>query len=273
MKTLKKELTFEGVGLHSGEPACVTLCPYDKEGIYFENENGICSITEATLAEDSRLTAFRLPNGVAVRTGEHMLGTIVGMGLDSVLVKNKFEEIPILDGSGALFAGEIALNIADDGKPVKKPFISSPLPVEEQNGKRFVIALPSETLKITYTIDYTGTPIGVQTVTYDITRETFQDVICRARTFGLTREFEFLKKYGLARGGSLENAMVFDENGLLEGQELRFPLECVTHKVLDLLGDLALLGAVPVGHYIAHLAGHSTHGLLCGKLKKILNIR
>lgn len=273
MKTLAKELTFTGIGLHSGKDASVTLCPYGKQGIYFENENGISSITEAELAEDSRLTAFRLPNGVVVRTGEHMLGAIVGIGLDSVLIKNKFEEIPILDGSAANFVEEIKDNIIDDGIAVKKLFISSAVSAMEQNGKRFVIALPSETLRITYTIDYSDTPIGTQTVTYDVTQENFINVICKSRTFGLTREFEFLKKHGLARGGSLENAMVFDEIGLMGGQEFRFPLECVTHKVIDLLGDLALLGKVPVGHYIAHCAGHSTHGLLKGKLLKILDIK
>lgn len=273
MKTLAKELTFNGIGLHSGQKASVTLCPYNKQGIYFENENGVCSITEAELAEDSRLTAFRLPNGVVVRTGEHILGAIIGMGIDSVLIKNKFEEIPILDGSAAKFVEEIKDNIVDDGTPIKKLFISSPVSVMEQNRTRFVIALPAETLRITYIIDYSSTPIGTQTVTYDINQENFENIICKARTFGLTREFEFLKKYGLARGGSLENAMVFDENGLVGGQKLRFPLECVTHKVLDLLGDLALLGQAPIGHYIAHCAGHSAHGLLRGKLLKTLNIR
>ncbi len=273
MKTLAKELTFNGIGLHSGQEASVTLCPYDKQGIYFENENGVCPITEAELAEDSRLTAFRLPNGVVTRTGEHMLGAIIGMELDSVLIKNKFEEIPILDGSAEVFVEQIKDNIIDDGIPVKKLFISSPVSVVEQNGGRLVIALPSEVLKITYTIDYSGTPVGIQTVTYEINQENFIDIICKARTFGLTREFEFLKKYGLARGGSLDNAMVFDEHGLAEGQELRFPSECVTHKVLDLLGDLALLGQAPIGHYVAHCAGHSTHGLLRGKLLKVLNIR
>ena len=141
--------------------------------------------------------------------------------------------------------------------------------VEENDGKRLVAAFPCDKLSVSYIIDYSGTPIGVQNVKYDITNAAFYNIISKARTFALTYELDYLRKNGLAKGGSPENALVFGETGLIEGQELRFPLECVTHKVIDLLGDLTLAGTIPTAHYVAISAGHSIHGKLTRRIKSL----
>jgi len=154
-------------------------------------------------------------------------------------------------------------------KPTKKD-LSVPVVIDDPDKDRSIMALPSERLKVTYVIDYPGTPVGTQRASFMISPDVFLERISKARTFGLTSELDYLKKNGLAKGGSLENALMFDENGLLNKCGLRFPLECVTHKINDLLGDLALLGSIPTAHYIGICAGHDLHGRLVDRIKRVL---
>lgn len=270
MKTLNRQINISGVGLHSGEKSAVCLRPSNIPGISFKNAGGVSMASEAVVEEDSRLTGFCLPNGMKVRTGEHMLAAIAGMGLEAVQIEMEGEEVPIMDGSAFAFAHEIKeAGLCEVEGEAKKCAVSLPLTVEEKNGARLLFALPSEELKITYIIDYTGTPVGVQRASFTVTPDTFYETISRARTFGLTSELDYLKREGLARGGSLDNALVFDEKGLLGGAKLRFPQECVIHKMTDLLGDLTLSGCLPTAHYVGICAGHSIHAKLTRKLKAI----
>lgn len=270
MKTLTKALTFAGVGLHSGEEASVALLPSERGGVFFKTPNGLFPISTAVVEEDSRLTGFRLPDGTRVRTAEHLLASLTGMGLDSVEIEPGSEEIPILDGSARPFAQAIfEAGLVEISAQRKIPAVFAPLAIEEPAHGRVMAALPSDVMKVTYVIDYSGTPIRVQRVSYVITPENFLENIAPARTFGLTAEMDYLKKNGLARGGSLDNALVFDKDKLLNESGLRFPLEPVTHKVTDLLGDLALTGNPPVAHYIGICAGHGMHGRLVERLKRI----
>lgn len=270
MLTLKDEIKISGIGLHSGEQSVLYLRPCGRAGIYFRGKNGLASTADAVVEEDSRLTGFSLPNGVTVRTAEHLLAAVAGMGLDAVEIELEGAEVPIMDGSAFCFAEAIKeCGVTEVDGDAWRLTVSSPVAVREKDGERLAVALPSEKLSVTYVIDYPGTPIGTQSVKYDITPEMFYNIISKARTFGLTYELGFLKENGLAKGGSLENALLFDDKGPVGGQKLRFPLECVTHKVTDLLGDLTLAGSVPVGHYIAVAAGHSTHGKLVRRLKAL----
>ena len=271
MKTLKEEIKISGMGLHSGEKTAVRLMPSERAGIWFANKSGeLSNISEAVVEEDQRLTGFSLPNGVAVRTGEHMLAAIAGMGLEAVEVVLEGGEVPIMDGSAFPFAEAIKeAGLADVSGEAARRALAAPVAIEENGGKRFLAAVPSEKLCVSYVIDYSGTPVGTQNVTYDVTCETFYNIISKARTFGLTSELEYLRRHGLAKGGSLDNALVFDEEGLVGGASLRFPLECVTHKVIDLLGDLTLAGPIPTAHYVAIAAGHSIHGKLARRIKSL----
>lgn len=269
MKTLKDKIIISGVGLHSGENSAVSLMPYDRPGIYFNCSGGVSSIFEAKIDENTRLTGFSLPNGMHVRTAEHMLAAISGMGIESVLIELDGTEIPILDGSAKIFAEAISrTGLVETGSAFQKIKITKPFVAEENNGRRVVFAYPSDKLTVTYLIDYSGTPIGLQKVHYEITDEVFYKNIANARTFCLTYELDFLKKNGLAKGGSLDNAMVFDEKGLVGNNSLRSEKECVTHKVLDLMGDLTLIGQIPTAHYVAIEAGHSVHGKLVEAIKR-----
>ena len=271
MKTLRDKIVIKGIGLHSGKSSTLTISPYNKSGIFFSNKNGISRINEAEIREDSRLTGFSLPNGMIVRTGEHLLGALAGMEVDSALLELTDNEVPILDGSALPFVEAIAsVGLVEiDGTPMRST-ITQPYFVEENDGKRIIAAFPCDKLRVSYIIDYSGTPIGVQKVKYDINADVFYNVICRARTFALTRELEYLKENNLAKGGSLENAMLFDGNGLVGGVKPRLENECVTHKVIDLLGDLTLIGSIPVAHYVAIAAGHSIHGKLVSLIKRDL---
>lgn len=271
-RTIKHEICVEGIGLHSGDKSKLTLIPYENCGINFKTKNGVYSISSAVVEEDSRLTGFRLPDGTVVRTAEHLLASLVGMRVDSVLICLEGEEVPILDGSAYQFALAISsAGYCDLPQDCIRKSLDAPVCIEDENGGRFVAAAPSAKTRITYVIDYSGTPIGVQKVSYDINEDIFLNTISRARTFGLTYELEYLKKANLARGGSLENALVFDGSALLNDGGLRFPLECVTHKVVDLLGDLALMGYLPIASYTAICAGHGVHGKLVEKLKRVIS--
>ena len=271
-RTLRNVIEFFGVGLHSGEESRLRLLPCEREGFFFRTKNGEFPISAAVVEEDNRLTGFKLPDGSKIRTAEHLLSSIVGMGLDSVVIELEGEEVPILDGSAYPFAEKIAeAGIVKIGRYVRPRCVSAPVVIDEAEAGRFLAALPSEETRITYIIDYPDTIIGVQRVSYIVTEKTFLGIISRARTFGLTSEINYLKSHGLAKGGTLDNAMLFDDKRILNSGGLRFPLEAVTHKATDLLGDLALLGFLPKAHYVAICAGHGVHGRLTDKLRRIFN--
>lgn len=268
--TIKREISFEGVGLHSGRDGRVTLLPFDRTGVFFKTASGVYPIAGARIEEDQRLTGFRLEDGTLVRTAEHLLASVVGMGVESVLIELEGEEVPILDGSAHLFASAIAdAGCENIGEKTAGRALLSPVFIDDAVKGRIIAAAPSDGFKVTYVIDYSGTPVGTQRASYDITPGIFLETISRARTFGLTSELEYLKNAGLAKGGSLDNALVFDEKKLVNEGGLRFPLEPVTHKVIDLLGDLAFITPVPVAHYVAICAGHDMHGRLTNRLKRV----
>lgn len=262
---------FTGVGLHSGELSTVSVHPSEQEGIYFSTGNGLFPLTSANVVEDRRLTGFRLPDGTIVRTAEHLLAALTGLEIDSAVIRLAGEEIPILDGSPHPFAVAFSeAGITEYGGNSKKRALSVPVVIDDPHRDRSIMAIPAERLKVTYVIDYPGTPIGTQRASYIISPEVFLEMISKARTFGLTSELDYLKKNGLAKGGSLENALMFDDKGLLNECGFRFPLECATHKINDLLGDLALLGTIPTAHYIGICAGHDLHGRLVDRIKRVL---
>ena len=267
-RTIAEQLEFKGTGLHSGAECRVILSPSSEKGIRFKTENGIYGISEAVVEEDQRLTGFVFPDGTKIRTAEHLLAAVSGMGIDDLLIESFGGEIPILDGSASVFAEAISETGCTGEKDRRVSAVSVPFCVDE--GKRCVFAMPSDVLRITYIIDYSGTPIGVQKISYEINEKTFEETISRARTFCLTAELDYLKANGLAQGGSLDCAMVFAQDRMLNESGLRFPNECATHKVLDLMGDLTLLGVIPTAHYVAVCAGHAVHDKLVAKLKRAL---
>jgi len=195
-------------------------------------------------------------NGYSVSTIEHIMAAFFGMGIDNVLVQVDGEEIPIMDGSSAPFVfllNNAGVTIQNDHKEfllVKKPF-------KVKDGNRSVKLTPSNELKITYKIDFDHPLIKDQSYAMSFSQSSFVNEISRARTFGFLKDVQRLRNNGLAKGGSLDNAIVVDEFRVLNEDGLRYQTEFVRHKILDFIGDLAILGHIPIGHFVVERSGHS----------------
>jgi UDP-3-O-[3-hydroxymyristoyl] N-acetylglucosamine deacetylase len=264
-KTTARALKFEGIGIHSGERASVGILPLpDDRGIRFSFGGQVYSIAEARHAETRRRTTIAFPGGETLGTVEHLLAALVGMGIDDTLIEAKpGSEIPILDGSALPFARDIAEVTVEKDEPAYP--IDLPVPVCIDGGASSVVALPSGELRVTYVIDYPGT-LGTEMKDVSITPESFLRDVAPARTFGLASEAEALRSAGLAKGASEDNAIII-ENIMSHKASYRLDRECAAHKILDLLGDLALAGTTIRAHYICVRGGHDLHSRLVNRLR------
>jgi len=219
----------------------------------------INNVVDATLATTIAL------DGVKISTVEHLMAAFAGVGVDNAEVELDAPEVPIMDGSSGPFnflLKEAGVEVQE--KPKKFVIIKHPVTVTE--GDRQATFLPSNDFKLSYTIDFRHPLISNQFYLIQISNGNFEREICRARTFGFLREYETLKARGFARGGSLENAVVVDESRVLNEDGLRFADEFVRHKILDSIGDLWLLGAQVIGHFIGYKSGHTLNHKLIHKL-------
>jgi UDP-3-O-[3-hydroxymyristoyl] N-acetylglucosamine deacetylase len=255
-----------GIGLHSGKPVRLDLKPaLAGHGIRFRRKDRGVEIP-ATLENLARLDhATTLSReGVSIDTVEHLLAALHGLGVDDVLVEVDGPEVPILDGSAAPFV----ILIHEAGlRPLATPrqYLKILQPVEVVRGAKWARLLPSDHLRVSYTIGFDHPLLRHQAASFRVTSQVFAEEIAPARTFGFLREVETLRRGGLALGGSLDNAVVIGETGVLNNK-LRFEDEFVRHKILDAIGDLALLGYPVVGHLEASKAGHALHAALALKL-------
>ena len=264
-RTLKQEISLEGVGLHSGKASRMALSPAPLDsGIVFRRKtNGHMESCQASIRNlrPTELCTTIGSNGFQIQTTEHVLSALWGMHIDNAYIDLNSDEVPAMDGSAAPFVEMIhAAGIMSQERPRTYLKIIKPLHVGDHC--RGVSILPSVTPKITYSIDYDHVMIQQQTIEYNWSPEAFQHTIAEARTFAFSQEVEALWARGLGKGGSLDNTIVFSESGVLNEQGLRFTDECVRHKVLDLIGDLALLGLPIIGHVFADRSGHSLHSKL-----------
>jgi UDP-3-O-[3-hydroxymyristoyl] N-acetylglucosamine deacetylase len=202
-------------------------------------------------------------DGATVETVEHLLAALVSSGIDNVVVELNHNEVPIMDGSAAPFlylvqeAGIKRLSAARKHLKILRP-------VQITDGDKRIAVYPSDHFKVSYTISFDHPLLRHQSRTERITEQSFAESIAAARTFGFLKEVEWMRQNGLALGGSLENAIVIGDAGVLN--PLRFEDEFVRHKILDAIGDLALLGYPLVGHVVAHRAGHALHTALVTEL-------
>jgi UDP-3-O-[3-hydroxymyristoyl] N-acetylglucosamine deacetylase len=267
--TLLNTVSCLGVGLHTGIPCHLTIRPAATDnGIVFVRNDGlqnnrikahIDNVVDATLAT----TIGR--NGVSVSTIEHLLAAFAGLGIDNAEVELDAPEVPIMDGSSEPFhvlLKRAGVRLQEKGKK----FIVITHPVTVQEGDREATLLPAKDFRISYTIDFKHPMISNQHYRIQIFNGNFEREICRARTFGFLREYEMLKAKGFARGGSLENAVVVDDQGVVNADGLRFEDEFVRHKILDSIGDLWLLGAQVIGHFVGYKSGHALNHKLIHKL-------
>ncbi len=265
-RTIRREVTAEGVGLHSGEPARMTLAPAEPNtGIVFrvpgpEGDVVLPARVENALPAKDLVRATTLAaDGVTIHTVEHVLAALAGLGVTNCEIRLEGGEPPVPACGSALTYMEMIdeAGIRDQGLPALYYKISRP--VRWRDDEVELVAEPDDHFRISFHIDYDDPAIGVQEASFEIRPDLFRREIASARTFTLMRDVDHLQERGLALGGSLENALVFDDGKLAGDQTLRFPDECVRHKILDLLGDLALLGMPIQGHIRARLSGHAAN--------------
>lgn len=261
-RTLKRTVVTAGVGLHSGEVARLRLHPAPvNHGIRIHRRGSKEVIPARVDAAQELAYATRLGAGeAAVSTVEHLLAALAGLGVDNVLVELDGPEIPIKDGSAAPFVELVArAGILEQHEPIAALRILAP--IEVRDGEKWIRVEPAAEFIVDYRIAFDNPTIGYQRFVGPLDETTFRTSIAPARTFGFLKEVNYLRSRGLARGGSLSNCVVVDGTKIISG-ELRFADEFVRHKVLDLVGDLALLEYPLLGRVTAHKAGHALHSAL-----------
>ncbi|MBF0100729.1 MAG: UDP-3-O-acyl-N-acetylglucosamine deacetylase [Desulfobacterales bacterium] len=259
-KTLGKPISFSGVGVHSGKLANITIKPAEpNHGIKFKRVDVAEHIfinARFNAVIDTSLATVIGNDGVIVSTIEHLMASFAGLSIDNAVVEIDSYEMPIIDGSAALYTEKIlSAGIVTQDSP--KMFFVVLEPIRLEQGDKYVVVYPNHEFKLTCTIVYNHPLIQVQTYTCVINDENFINEISKARTFGFLHEIQMLKQYGLGRGGSLDNAVVIDKESVLNPGGLRYPDEFVRHKMLDCLGDFSLLGMPILGHIVTYKSGHA----------------
>ncbi|MFQ6083035.1 MAG: UDP-3-O-acyl-N-acetylglucosamine deacetylase [Candidatus Aminicenantia bacterium] len=257
-RTIQKEAFLSGVGIHTGKVVDVLLKPSLSGGIVFKRTDlddlGLKLNPQKIETAHSSLLVH---NGYKIYTIEHLLAALYIFGIDNLIIELNGEEIPILDGSAAPFveailkAGIKLLSSKKKSIKIIKPFIIS----EDES---YIAFYPDSEFKISYSIEFDHPVIQTQDLSLSINVRNFVTEIAPARTFGFLKDVAKLRSNGLGLGGSLENTIVLGEDSIINGS-LRYPDEFVRHKILDLVGDLSLLGYPLIGHFKAHKAGHLLH--------------
>ncbi|WGL61336.1 UDP-3-O-acyl-N-acetylglucosamine deacetylase [Pigmentibacter sp. JX0631] len=269
-RTLRRSVSFSGIGVHSGNLISVEIRPaVANTGVLFQRTDlpGKPYIKADPFAVFDTSLATRIGNQqVYVSTIEHLMAALYGFGIDNAIIEINNSEMPILDGSSAPFLVLLdEAGIQELSEPKKVIIVENTIEVvDEKNPTRFVRIEPSKKPIISYAIDFGNVEaIGRQAISLDYTAKSFCELFSFARTFGLKEEIDFLHSKGLAKGGSLDNAIVVSRTtGVMNAKGLRNAQEFVMHKALDCIGDLHLIGMPVLGHVIANKAGHDLHNKL-----------
>ena len=266
-RTLKTMIRATGVGLHSGEKVTLVLKPAPVDsGIVFHRVDLPVSVpfrVEPSLVNDTRLSSTLVKDGVRVGTIEHLMSAFAGLGLDNAIVEVDAPEMPIMDGSAAPFIYLLqSAGVVDQSAP--KRFVRVLKPVEVVEGDKWVRLEPHDGYKVALTIDFQHPAFrkSARTIEIDFAQHNYLSEISRARTFGFIHEVEYLRANGLARGGTMDNAVVIDEYRVLNPGGLRFEDEFVRHKVLDAIGDLYILGHPLIAAFSGYKSGHALNNKL-----------
>ena len=266
-RTLKRSVSCTGIGLHSGNKVTLSLKPAPADyGIRFQRSDlgGLEIPATVTHLGGIQYQTGLTREAVSVETVEHLLAALTALGIDNAIVELNHPEVPIMDGSAAPFV-HLILNEAGV-KRLQSPrrYLKVVRPISLAQGDKRIALYPSETLKVTYSISFDHPLLRHQSRTMKIDEDSFVEEIAPARTFGFLKEVEMLRQRGLALGGSLDNAIVLGETGVLNA--LRFDDEFVRHKILDVIGDLTLVGHPVIGHLVAHRGGHALHTAFAAKI-------
>lgn len=268
-RTINAPTEISGTGLHSGAEIQLRLRPADADtGIIFHRRDGERTVNIKATAEnvvDTRMATVLGRDGLSVSTVEHFLAALSACGIDNLHVDINGPEVPILDGSAAPFIQQIQ-KVGTTNLEASRKFIAIRKPIELIEGEKRINIIPSRFFRITFDIAFEHKAIALQQYSMKFSTESFSKEIAPARTFGFLHEVEFLKANGLARGGSLDNAVVIDEEGVMNPEGLRFQDEFVRHKILDACGDFSLLGHPMLGHIRAFKAGHDINAKMVRKI-------
>jgi UDP-3-O-[3-hydroxymyristoyl] N-acetylglucosamine deacetylase len=266
--TVQRPVETSGVGLHHGVPVNLRILPAPPgTGIVFVRTdlNNFAIPASWKFVQRVSYATSLMRRSVLISTTEHLLSVFYSMGIDNAYVEIDNLEVPILDGSGEPFVRLIE-NAGIQTSRKRRKFLRILRPVSvEGNGKKITI-VPSESFQLTCDIFFDHPLVGRQTTDLEVTPEGYAENLAPARTFGFEYELDQMRNMGLIRGASLENAVCFDRDGVLNPDGLRFSDECCRHKALDLIGDLALFGRPLLGRVIAERAGHAMHVALVAKV-------
>jgi UDP-3-O-[3-hydroxymyristoyl] N-acetylglucosamine deacetylase len=268
-KTIASVATCSDIGVHSGQTVNLTVKPAPiNHGIKFVRSdlpNRPCIPARFNKVVDTSLATVLGSEGFIISTIEHLMAALAGLSIDNALVEVDSYELPIMDGSAGPFTRMLQkAGVEDQDAP--RYFFDICKPIELSRDGKFVGIFPSPDYRITCMIEFDHPLIQKQEFSTVITPASFEKQIANARTFGFLHEVEYLKKFGLGQGGSLENAVIVDQEGVLNKDGLRFADEFVRHKLLDCIGDFYLLGLPIKGHIIAKRSGHQFHHEFLEKL-------
>ena len=268
-RTVGRTIACSGIGVHSGMKVNLRINPApENHGIRFTRTDlPNAPVISAFLNQvvDTSLATVIGSGGCIISTIEHLMAAFSGLAIDNVLVELDAYEMPIMDGSARPFL-ELLQNAGIQEQDAPKLFFVIKQPVELDDGDRFVGVYPGHTQKFSCTVAYKHPLIRKQSITIELNEQVFEEQICAARTFGFLQDVEKMKRFGLGRGGSLDNVIVIDEQGIVNPEGLRFKDEFVRHKVLDCIGDFSLLGLPILGHIVTHKSGHAFNLAFLDKL-------
>ena len=270
-RTLKNVIRATGVGLHTGEKVYLTLRPAPVDaGVVFRRIDLDVPVEVPAIADnvgDTRLSTSLEKDGIKISTVEHLMSAFAGLGIDNAYVDLTAPEVPIMDGSAGPFVFLLQSAGIQEQSSAKK-YIRIRKKLRLEDGDKWAQFKPLNGFKVSFTIDFDHPVIknAIQVATVDFSTTSFVKEVSRARTFGFMHDLEALRNAGLARGGSLDNAIVMDNYHILNEDGLRYEDEFVKHKVLDAIGDLYLLGHPLIGEFSAHKSGHELNNRLLRKL-------
>ena len=278
-KTIKNQVEINGIGLHKGKQIKMVLKPVSKKtGIVFErvdvrDKNNVIKVNYKNLFDLERGTNIQNEDGVKLHTIEHFMSALSVCGITDIFVEIEGNEMPILDGSSIKFVEKIkSAGILELEEEIEPLIITEPVIFSDEKNGKYVLALPYDGFKISYTIDFNHTFLKSEYFEFEVNLENYEKEIASCRTFAFDYEIDFLKKNNLALGGSLDNAIVIGKDGPLNPEGLRFENEFVRHKILDIIGDLYVLGTPIKAHIIAIKAGHFVNAKLTEMIAKKFEI-
>ncbi len=267
--TIKKRIDGVGIGLHKGEPVPFSLNPLDANSgiVFYRTDTKTYIEAKPDSVVDTKMATVIGKDTETISTIEHLLSAIYAFGIDNILIKIGASEAPVMDGSSASFC--MMLNeVGVSKQSVNKKVMVLTKEVEVRDGKKFSKISPDNNSQFIFTVDFKHPAIGFQKYNFNFSKKGYIEQISRARTFGFLKDVQMLRAQNLALGASLENAIVLDDKKIINEDGLRFGNEFVRHKILDAIGDLALLGMPFLGKYESFAGSHNLNHLLTKEILK-----